>query len=53
MRKHISLAFIDVILSGCATAYQKESSTGGFSKTQLGDNIFQVSFKGNAYMRRY
>jgi hypothetical protein len=53
MRPILFLAFISVVLlSGCATTYQKESFTGGFSETQLGENIFQVSFKGNAYTSR-
>jgi hypothetical protein len=41
-----------IILVGCATSYQKRGLTGGFSDTQLGENIFQVSFKGNAYTSR-
>lgn len=40
------------ILSGCATVYQKQGFTGGYSETQLGENIFQVSFKGNGYTSR-
>jgi hypothetical protein len=43
---------VAAILSGCATTYQKDSFTGGYSETQLGENIFQVSFKGNAYTSR-
>jgi hypothetical protein len=43
---------VAMILSGCATTYQKQSFTGGYSETQLGENIFQVSFKGNAYTSR-
>ncbi len=46
--KHGSILILTMaLLSGCATAYQRESFTGGYSQTQLGDNIFQVSFKGN------
>ncbi len=52
MRNHITLAIFAVILVGCATVYQRQSFTGGFSETQLGENIFQVSFKGNAYTSR-
>lgn len=52
MRKHIILTIIFVLLAGCATAYKQEGFTGGFSETQLGENIFQVSFKGNAYTSR-
>lgn len=35
------------VLSGCATAYQPQGYTGGFSETQLQPNVFRVSFKGN------
>jgi hypothetical protein len=44
----ISLA---VLLGGCATAYQPEGFSGGFSETQLDTNIFRVSFRGNGYTR--
>ena len=36
-----------VVLAGCATAYQPEGFSGGFSETQLDTNVFRVSFKGN------
>ena len=49
MRNHILIAVLVAILTGCATPYQKHGFTGGFSETQLGENIFQVSFAGNAY----
>jgi len=39
-----------IFLMGCAaTKYQPEGFTGGYSESQLGDNIFQVSFRGNSY----
>lgn len=41
-----------VFLVGCATAYQQQGLTGGFSETQLDDNVWRVSFKGNAYTSR-
>ncbi len=51
MRKlAIALAFF--LLAGCATTYQPKSFTGGYSETQLGENIFQVSFRGNGYTSR-
>ena len=53
MKTTILIALIAaVILTGCTTAYQKQSLTGGYSETQLGENIFQVSFKGNGYTSR-
>jgi len=27
-------------LAGCATAYQRQGMTGGFSETQLDENVF-------------
>jgi hypothetical protein len=37
------------IISGCATAYQQQSFSGGFDETQLDRNVFGVSFKGNGF----
>ena len=34
-------------VSGCATTYQPNSFSGGFSETQLDSNVFRVSFRGN------
>lgn len=39
-------------LSGCATAYQPQGATGGYSSSQLDENVFQVAFKGNGYTDR-
>jgi len=36
-------------LIGCATTYQSVSHTGGFSETQLGENMWRISFQGNGY----
>lgn len=44
--------FILLFISGCATAYQSLSYTGGFSETQLSENSFSVSFKGNGNTSR-
>jgi len=52
MKNLIFLIAITVFLAGCATTYQKKGFTGGFSETQLGENVFRVSFKGNAYTSR-
>lgn len=41
-----------MILAACATAYQPQSFTGGFSETQLDTNVFRVTFKGNGYTPR-
>src|SRR5712692_7205947 len=36
-------------LLACATPYQPRGGMGGFSETQLDENVFQVRFNGNAY----
>lgn len=36
-------------LAGCATAYQRDGLTGGFSETQLDENVWRVKFVGNGY----
>lgn len=37
------------VLSGCATAYQQQGFSGGYSETQLAPDVFRVNFKGNGY----
>jgi hypothetical protein len=49
MKKLIELLGIAILFSCCATAYQSKGLMGGHSETQLGANIFQISFRGNAY----
>ena len=51
MTKLLSLILLGAFLSGCATEYQRQGFSGGYSETQLGENIFQVSFRGNGYTR--
>jgi hypothetical protein len=41
-----------LMLAACATPYQRIGLGGGYSETQLGKNIFQVSFRGNGYTSR-
>lgn len=38
-----------VALSGCATSYQSNGLTGGYSDTQLAPDVFRVVFCGNGY----
>lgn len=38
-----------VLFAGCATTYQQNGLTGGYSETQLDENLFNVTFKGNGY----
>lgn len=34
-------------LTACGTAYQAKGFTGGFTETQLQDNVYRVAFSGN------
>lgn len=50
----VIFALVTIAVAGCATLYQPTpyqpiSSNGGFSSTQLGENIFEVHFWGNEY----
>ena len=48
MTKLISLLLLGIVLSSCATPYQRQGFfIAGYSETQLDKNIFQVSFHGN------
>ena len=48
----LTILAIFAVLSGCATTYQSQGLLGGFSSIQLDTNVFQVTFKGNAYTAR-
>jgi hypothetical protein len=37
------------LLAACATPYQSQGMSGGYSETQLDANVFQVSFRGNGF----
>lgn len=47
MRKVVMLLL--VVLTACASPYQREGFGGGYSETQLSENVFKVSFRGNGY----
>jgi hypothetical protein len=47
--KRLAVVLIALALTGCATAYQRRGFSGGYSETQLGENIFKVSFYGNGF----
>jgi len=43
-------SLLSMLITGCvATAYQPTGSSGGYSHTQLDENIYHVYFKGNEY----
>lgn len=37
------------LISGCATAYQKDGITGGFVDTRLAPDMVRVTFAGNGF----
>lgn len=43
------ITILAVILIGCSTPYKQSSATGGFSETQLDENVYKVRFRGNGY----
>ena len=40
---------ISLFLTSCATPYQAQGLTGGFTETQLGKTTWKITSKGNAY----
>ena len=48
MRK-FRILLVGLILSGCATPYQKNGLKGGYEDMKLSKDMFQVSFRGNGY----
>ena len=51
MKQIIIISLVLLLVQGCATSYQKDGFTGGYSETQLDENVFKVSFRGNGYTR--
>ncbi len=49
MKNTFLVLILAIMIGGCATTYQRVGLTGGYSETQLGENVFQVSFRGNGY----
>ena len=46
--KHIAACIVSTLLLGaCATPYQKQGLTGGFTETQLSPETYRISFKAN------
>lgn len=46
-RSIFSLTLLTALLFGCATAYQPQGMTGGFTETQLAPDVWRVNFHGN------
>ena len=52
MRNLFVFAVAALFLQGCATSYQESGFSGGYSETQLDENVFRVTFRGNGYTGR-
>ncbi|MCK5271480.1 MAG: hypothetical protein KAJ52_02845 [Sedimentisphaerales bacterium] len=52
MKNLFIISLVAIFIQGCATAYQRSGFTGGYSETQLDENVFKVSFRGNGYTGR-
>lgn len=50
--KFVLVLFSILLLSSCASTYEPEGYSGGFSETQLDTNVFIVTFKGNGFTGR-
>lgn len=45
--KNLTIAVTATLfIQGCATSYHKYGFGGGYSETQLDENVFNVSFRG-------
>jgi len=47
MKKIITILAL-IFIAGCSTSYKSDGFNGGYSETQLDENIFQVRFRGNS-----
>lgn len=45
----MALAVLLILITGCATPYQKMGCLGGFEDTHLKDNIYYVNVQTNAF----
>jgi hypothetical protein len=43
------VAVLSLIALCACTPYQKNGLTGGYSETQLSQNVYKISFRGNGY----
>jgi hypothetical protein len=46
------LVAVLIPLAGCATAYQRQNMTGGYTDVGVADTTYRVRFKGNNYTSR-
>ncbi len=46
----VIVVLVLLLCAGCATGYHRQGWTGGYNESQLQEDIFRVSFKGNAFI---
>ena len=49
VKKIVLIVFLALIVQGCASSYKQLGVGGGYSQTQLDENMYNVSFRGNGY----
>lgn len=47
--KKILIVGLSLFLTACATPYQSNSFSGGYSELQINDDMYKVSYNGNGY----
>lgn len=52
MKDLLVIAIVAFLVQGCATGYHSSGFSGGYSETQLDENVFKISFRGNGYTGR-
>ena len=49
MKKIFASALFFFFITSCATSYQPQAWTGGYSELQINENTWKVTFQGNGY----
>ena len=44
MKNLFIISLVAIFIQGCATAYQRSGFTGGYSETQLDENVFRYDY---------
>lgn len=52
MKNLFIISLIAIFIQSCSTPYKGSGFRGGYSETQLDENVFKVSFRGNGYTGR-
>lgn len=52
MKKALITAVSAITLTACMTPYTSDGLLGGYSETQVAENVWKVSFQGNGYTSR-